>query len=114
MIAVLRNGDYVPNGAGGFLRADGAEGLLNEALFRLGCRTGGFALIPGLGSELYLLGREKPSARNMVARQYAQDALEGLAVTVEDVEVTMLENGIARVLVTMTAEGETVSVEVTG
>lgn len=113
MAAVLINGDYVPDGAGGFTRQEGAQGLLCEALFRLSCRKGSFPLIPELGSRLYLLSREKPSARDMAARQYAMEALEGLDVTVEDAVTQILEDGTASVRVTLTAEGETISLEVT-
>ncbi len=113
MSLVLHNGDYIPDGAGGFVRAEGVRELLQQALFRLGCRKGGFAPMPELGSRLYLLHREKPSARDMAARQYAMEALEGLPVTVEDASVSMDAENVAHVLVTLSAEGETVSVEVT-
>ena len=113
MAAVLINGDYVPDGMGGFRQEDGSPGLLAEILFRLSCRRGGFALLPDLGSSLHLLGREKPSARGALARQYAQEALEDLDVTVEDAAVTVDENGTAHVAVRLTAEGRQLDVEVT-
>ena len=34
----LIGGDYVPDGAGGFVRQTGSEALLSQALFRLTCR----------------------------------------------------------------------------
>ena len=113
MAAVLINGDYVPNGFGGFQRQSGGKGLVCQALFRLSCRQGSFPLMPELGSRLYLLGREKPSARNMAARQYAMEALEGLDVTVQDAQAQILEDGTACVTVTLTAGDETISLEVT-
>lgn len=113
MVPVLHNGDYVPDGAGGFARAQGLQKLLAQVLFRLSCRRGGFPLLPDLGSRLHLLCREKPSARNMAARQYAMEALEGLDVSVEDAAVTMDQEGLAHVRITLAAAGETVSVEVT-
>lgn len=113
MAAVLRNGDYVPDGKGGFLQQEGTQGLLCEVLFRLSCRRGGFALLPELGSRLYSLAGEKPSARAMAARQYAQEALEDLNVTVEDAEVTVLADGTAKVLLNLTAAGSAASLEVT-
>lgn len=111
--AVLHNGDYVSDGKGGFLRKQGASGVLQEALFRLSCRRGGFPFLPELGSRFYLLCREKPSARDMAAGQYAVEALEGLDVTVEDAKVLAIQDGVARVTVTLSAGEEQISLEVT-
>lgn len=113
MASVLMQGDYVPDGKGGFKKESGEKALLCKILFLLSCRRGGFAPLPEVGSRLYLLGREKPSVRSMAARQYAAEALEGLDVTVEDAAVTMDENGIAHVNVKLTAAGEKMEVEVT-
>lgn len=63
----IRNGDYIADGIGGERRADGAEALLERALFRLSVRRGNFPFLPELGSELYRLGHEKPSARAAAA-----------------------------------------------
>ena len=46
MPAMMNNGTYVPDGKGGFRQAEGTEGLLQEALFRLTCRRGKFPLLP--------------------------------------------------------------------
>ena len=59
----MKNGDYLPDGIGGEQRVDGTEALLARALFRLSVRRGSFPFLPELGSELYRLGHEKPSAR---------------------------------------------------
>lgn len=74
---LLRNGDYLPDGAGGFRSAVGEEELLDRVLFRLAARRGAFALIPELGSSFHRLGREKGGRREALARQFAQEALEG-------------------------------------
>ena len=71
----LEQGDYVPNGAGGFQRLERAEALLQRVLFRLTARRGQFPFLPELGSRLYQLGREKPSAREALALQYVTEAL---------------------------------------
>lgn len=63
MIALLRNGDYCPDGMGGFRQAWGGEEVLERVLFQLTARRGSFPLLPQVGSRLYLLGREKPAAR---------------------------------------------------
>ena len=60
MIALLRNGDYCPDGMGGFRQAWGGEEVLERVLFQLTARRGSFPLLPQVGSRLYLLGREKP------------------------------------------------------
>ena len=79
----IRNGDYIADGIGGERRADGAEALLERALFRLSVRRGSFPFLPELGSELYRLGHEKPSARAAAAKLYTAAALaEETALTV--------------------------------
>ncbi len=111
MEAKLVNGDYVPDGAGGFVRLEGAEELLARALFKLSCRRGSFPFLPELGSRLYLLGREKPSAWTAVARQYAVEALTGMEVTVTDVDVTAAGDALV-VAVYLTAGETAATVEV--
>lgn len=80
----LRGGDYCPDGAGGFLQESGAAEALERALFLLTVRRGSFPLLPELGSRLYLLRREKPSAREALGAGYAAEALAGE----DDLEVT--------------------------
>ena len=46
----LEQGDYVPNGAGGFQRLEGAEALLQRVLFRLPARRGQFPFLPELAA----------------------------------------------------------------
>ena len=80
----LRNGDYVPDGLGGFQRQTGSEALLSRALFLLTARRGAFPFLPELGSRLYQLRRAKPVQWDSMARQYVAEALAGereLAVT---------------------------------
>lgn len=79
----LEQGDYVPNGTGGFETLDGAQALLARVLFQLTARRGQFPFLPEMGSRLYQLGQEKPSAREALALQYVTEALSqetGLAV----------------------------------
>ena len=88
----LEQGDYVPDGTGGFAALDGAQALLDRVLFRLTARRGQFPLLPELGSRLYQLGRERPSARSALALQYVTEALApetDLAV----VETVLTEHG---------------------
>ena len=69
----IQNGDYVPDGLGGFRRLTGGEALLQRVLFRLVPRRGAFPFMPELGSRLYLVLREKPAARQALAEQYVAD-----------------------------------------
>lgn len=102
---LIRDGDYVPDGKGGLQCVQGAEELLQRALFRLTARRGSFPFLPELGSELYRLTRERPSAWQGLARQYAVEALQGEEdVTVTDAVVTLLEHG-ARVEVSLNCQG---------
>ena len=81
MIALLRNGDYCPDGMGGFRQAWGGEEVLERVLFQLTARRGSFPLLPQVGSRLYLLGREKPAARGTVGAGYAAEALAEAALS---------------------------------
>ena len=74
--AKLRNGDYVPDGVGGFATASGAEAVLERVYFLLTARRGKFPLLPEVGSRLYRIFREKPSARGALGASYAAEALE--------------------------------------
>ena len=103
----IRNGDYIADGIGGERRADGAEALLERALFRLSVRRGSFPFLPELGSELYRLGHEKPSARAAAAKLYAAAALA------EDVELTERGDGVMALRVLLTADGESAALEMT-
>ena len=58
---MVRNGDYVNDGAGGFLRAEGTDELLQRVLWKLSIPRGSFPLLPALGSELHRLDRAKPA-----------------------------------------------------
>lgn len=83
MELLLKDGDYVPDGKGGFCRVAGAEALLQRTLYLLTVRRGSFPFLPELGSRLYLLLRERRSARAALAQQYAAEALaeiKGLSV----------------------------------
>ncbi len=101
---LLRDGDYVPNGFGGFTRLTGTQEQLARALFKLSCRRGALPFLPELGSRLYELGKEKPAGREALARQYCAQALSGMGLEIESVRVTELPQGHARVEVWMTAQ----------
>ncbi len=108
----LVNGDYVPDGAGGLCRLEGAEELLGRVLFRLTARRGGLPFLPELGSRLYLLPREKPSARQALAAQYAAEALrEERDLKVTGVELSG-EDERSWLTVHLTWQGEALSVTV--
>ncbi len=108
----LVNGDYVPDGTGGLCRLEGAEELLGRVLFRLTARRGALPFLPELGSRLYLLPREKPSARQALAAQYAAEALrEERDLKVTGVEL-FEENERSRLTVHLTWQGEALSVTV--
>lgn len=84
MSLLLKGRDYVHDGNGGVRVIQGGDELLGEVLFRLTVRQGSFPFLPGLGSRMHLLRREKPSVRESLAQQFAVEALDGLA----DVAVT--------------------------
>ena len=112
MALMLRDGDYVPDGAGGLRTVEGAEALLQEVLFRLQARRGGLPFLPWLGSRLSFLPREKHRARAALARQYAAEALEELDVSVDGAELTEGGDGTLGVRVYLTWRGEPLQAEV--
>ena len=109
---LLRDGDYVPDQAGGLRRAEGREALLQRVFFRLTARRGQFPFWETLGSRLWELGRLPRAERPAAARQYAAEALEEEPVRVE--AVTLEERGDGRVLadVALSYEGRAFSVSI--
>ena len=77
MERILRDGDYVPDGLGGFEQTSGEREALARVLFLLTARRGKFPFLPQMGSRLYQLGRERPSTRQALAAQYVTEALSG-------------------------------------
>ena len=77
-MTVLRDGDYRPDGRGGFEQVGGAQALLEQALFLLTARRGGFPLLPEVGSRLYELPRARPADRGALGAAYAAQALAAL------------------------------------
>ncbi len=94
----MKEGDLIPDGAGGFAQVQGEEALLQRVLFKLTAKRGAFPFLPELGSRLHTLKREKPSARQSLCAQYVAQALEGEDVTVLEVTYTE-ETGQAQVKV---------------
>ena len=103
MELILRDGDYIPDGQGGLVRAEGDEALLQRVLFRLTARRGMLPMLPDLGSQLYRLGREKPIARLAAARQYAAEAVQPEGLQVRD--LTLQQRGDGRMDLTLWLEG---------
>ena len=96
----LVNGDYVPDGNGGFCTVHGAEAVLDQVLFRLTARRAAFPFLPQLGSRLYLLGREKPSVRLSAAKQYVLEALaDETELELNDVAVVETADGQMELIV---------------
>ena len=75
MTLILREGDYVPDGKGGFQQVSGTEELLERILWKLSVRRGSFPFLPELGSRLHLLGRVPAKERTALAGQYVMEAL---------------------------------------
>ena len=81
---LLRDGDYVPNGFGGFTRLYGAQEVLAKA----------------------------PSEREAAAKIYCEQALQGMGLTVDEVKLTQLPSGQASVEVCLTYQDEKQALEV--
>lgn len=87
MALILREGDYVPDGHGGFHRSTGAEEVLERVLWKLSVRRGSFPFLPELGSRLYLLSRAGAGEQAALAKQYVSEALADEEVSVTGVEL---------------------------
>lgn len=82
MSLLLKDRDYTADGNGGVTVVSDCEELIGEVLFRLTTRRGSFPFLPELGSRMHQLRREKPSAWDSLAQQYAVEALADLPETV--------------------------------
>ena len=112
MELLLRNGDYVPDGRGGFARVTLGEELLQRVLFKLTARRGSFPLIPELGSRLFELPRYKERQWESAARQFVSEALKDeRELTVEDVMVVP-SGDCLMVTVSLSYHGETLNITV--
>lgn len=101
----IKNGDYIPDGLGGFVTVQGTEKLLQRALLKLTARRGVFPFMEDFGSRLWQLGRVEPTARRAAAIQYAAEALEGEPLTVTDVITADGEDGVLRLQVILQGAG---------
>jgi len=111
MALILRDGDYVPDGRGGFQRAEGAREVLERVLWKLTVRRGSFPFLPELGSRLHLLGRAAAGEREALARQYVVEALADEEVAVTGVRLEQAGER-ADLTVQMDWQGENLSVTV--
>lgn len=105
MALILRDGDYVPDGKGGFQKAEGAQELLERVLWKLSVRRGSFPFLPELGSRLHLLGRAPAREREALAGQYVAEALADEDVTLREVALAQEGQG-AHLTVRMDWKGE--------
>lgn len=110
----LTDGRYVPGRAGGIDTVTGDEELAQRIAMKLGARRGGFAAMPDYGSRMYALLRGvKPSERADAARACAAEALSDEPdLTVESAELTPDGDGGARVALTLSRGGISLSAEV--
>lgn len=109
MERVLIDGDYVPDGAGGLTAVSGGQEALARALYRLTVRRGSLPFLPELGSRLYQLTREKPSARQALCTQYVTEALrEETDLKVLSAELVQ-EGDSGRLTVRLEWQGETLT-----
>ncbi len=103
-------GDYVPDGMGSLTALSGGEEVLARVLYRLTTRRGKLPFLPDLGSRLYQLGREKPSARRALAAQYVEEALrEETDLAIQSVELAQ-EGDVGLLTVYLDWQGEALTV----
>lgn len=109
----LKDGDYVPDGRGGFRRSEGDEALLQRVLWKLGVRRGSFPFLPELGSRLYLLPRAREGERLSLAKEYVAEALKDeRGLVVETVELRETGQGSAALQVGLRQGARSVTAEI--
>lgn len=112
MALKIVNGDYVPDGSGGFEEVSGAEEVLQRVLYRLTVPQGSFTPLPDFGSQLYRLGREKPSDWEALAVGYIREALESESdVALESVSLSDLGEGRVFMDITLNWQGDSLSLQ---
>ena len=116
MALVFRDGDYIPDGKGGFLTAKGGAELLERVLWKLTVRRGSFPFLPQLGSRLHLLCRATAREREALAEQYVKEALADEEVNVTAVRLSPDGEGRATLAVDLLYQGEnlTAAIQVGG
>ena len=106
----LQKGDYVPDGAGGLQRVEGAEELGQRVLFKLTARRGRFPFRETLGSRLWRLDQVPAPRRQAAAEQYVAEALADEAdLTVDRVTLRDRE-GAGELAVELSYRGGTLTV----
>lgn len=104
---LIKDGDYVPDSTGGLTALDGTQAVLARVLFRLQARRGALPFLPSLGSQLYQLPREKPSAWQALALRYVTQALEEERdVRVKSVTLGPLSDGRMELTAELEWQGE--------
>lgn len=112
---ILREGDYVPDGQGGFRTARGAAEVLERALWKLTVRRGSFPFLPQLGSRLHLLSRVPAKEREAMAAQYVHEALADEEVKIRETKLTREgDKTVLRLKLDRQGEELTAAVEVGG
>ncbi len=116
MALILRDGDYVPDGSGGFVTARGSQELLERVLWKLSVRRGSFPFLPELGSRLHLLCRAPEREREALAEQYVKEALADEDLTVTAVRLSPGKEGSAELVLSLLYRGEdlTAAIQVGG
>lgn len=110
----IENGDYVPDGKGGFVMAEGIDAVVQRVIYRLSVPQGSFLPQPEFGSLLSTLCREKPSSWEALAGQYVRLAVEEEEdVTLDRVSLSPLTGGKVELTVYLLWQGDTVSFSLT-
>ena len=105
MALVFRDGDYIPDGSGGFRAVSGSAEVLGRILWKLSVRRGSFPFLPELGSRLHLLGRAPEKEREALAERYVREALKDEELTVNAVSLTGLGEGRGELVLSLLYQG---------
>lgn len=116
MALLFHDGDYIPNGKGGFCTVTGDREVLERVLWKLSVRRGSFPFLPKLGSRLHLLCSYPAKEREALAGRYVREALSDEDLSVTAVTLTQTGEGRGELTVSLVYEGQemTAAMEVGG
>jgi len=108
----LQNGDYVPDGRGGFATVTGTKETLQRVLSKLQTPRGALPMMPTFGSGLRACLRAKRGRQAAAVRAAVAEALRDEEdLTVERAEL-LREGEKLKLVLQMTCAGESLGAEV--
>lgn len=114
MALLVKDGDYVSDGHGGFESVRDADALMQRVLLRLTAHRGAFPFLENFGSRLWKLGSVPAARRQSAAEQAVAEALaDETELSVEEVVLSGAADGALALTVRLNYRGSDLSVGMT-